>query len=549
MKTMRSALIAALAALLIFSVAPVAHTDTTRLMLVRVHTHSPEEIAFLMSNFDESHNHSADEVELVLWPGDRAELDSLGFEYEIVTDDLFGRDMVEGTKADSIVPLPGPDRDDYRRLADYNAEMKKLEKKNPKLVEHFTMKRPSLEGRTIHGVEIAADVKDTDDGRPIFYVDAVHHAREWPAAEYTMIWLHHLVESYGKDPKITSLLKRARVVAVPVVNVDGFDYSRESVQAFNRTVDSNTSATGFVNGFEAYWRKNRRSLTGVTVPAAQKNPDAYGVDPNRNYSYLWGDSNGGSSGLQLDATYRGEAPFSEPETRNVRDIILGRNVTLVLTNHTYQASVLRTGGGRAPEDRTLERIGGKVAGILGYRNSASVGYPTTGTTDDWAYAAMGAFGFTIEHGSIGFHPAYDAEIGRYWKQHMKAFDELLAVAADTDHHSLIKGRVVNSKGPATISVSKSFKTPLSPGNPAGKKAVNERLLVSMETKRNGSFTWHISPSSRPYEKKDESFNLTVQDGGRIKTMKVHVDRGQVKNLGRIRLGNSTMVLFEATPDK
>ena len=537
MKKTRAVLAAALAAILVISLAPLAWTDTNRLMLVRVPVSSAEEAALLMSNFDESHNHSAGEVELVLWPGDLVQLESLGFDYQVVTDDLVARDFAGGTKADSIIKLPGPDRDDYRRLADYNDEMKQLAKKNPKLVKVFEMKRPSLEGRKIFGVEIAADVKNDDDGRPIFYIDAVHHAREWPAAEYTMIWLHHLVEEFGKDPKVTSLLKKARVVSVPVQNVDGFDYSRESVQAINRSVDQNTDLTGAVNGFEAYWRKNRRSLTGVTVPAAQKNPDAYGVDTNRNYSYLWGDSNGGSSGTQLDATYRGSAPFSEPENKNVRDIILGRNVTMVLTNHTYQASVLRTGGGDAPEDKTLERLGGQLAKILGYNNQATVGYPTTGTTDDWAYAAMGSFGFTIEHGSIGFHPAYDSEVGAFWKQHMKAFDELFAMAANPAYHSVIKGKVVNAKGPATISVSKTFQTPLSPGNPTGKKAVKEKLLVEMTTKKDGSFTWHLSPSSRPYEKKAESFNFTIRDGSRIKTMKVRVDRGQVKNLGKIKLGN------------
>ena len=549
MKKTRAVLVAALAAMLVVSVAPLAWTDTNRLMLVRVPVDSAEEAALLMSNFDESHNHSAGEVELVLWPGDALQLESLGFDYEVVTGDLVARDMAEGTAAPAPIELPGPDRDDYRRLVDYNNEMKDLAKKNPKLVKLFEMKRPSLEGRTVFGIEIAADVKDDDDGRPVFYIDAVHHAREWPAAEYTMIWLHHLVEEFGKDPKVTSLLKKARVIAVPIQNVDGFDYSRESPQAINRTVDQNTDLVGLVNGFEAYWRKNRRSLTGVTVPAAQKNPDAYGVDTNRNYSYLWGDSNGGSSGVQLEATYRGSAPFSEPENKNVRDIILGRNVTMVLTNHTYQASVLRTGGGDAPEDKTLERLGGQLAKILGYNNQATVGYPTTGTTDDWAYAAMGSFGFTIEHGSIGFHPAYDTEVGAFWKQHIKAFDELFAMAANPAYHSVIKGKVVNAGGPAKISVSKTFQTELSPGNPTGKKSVKEELLVEMTTKKDGSFTWHLSPSIRPYEKKAESFKLMIlaRNGGKV--MNVRVDRGQVKNLGKIKLGDLIVSKFIADKTK
>ena len=516
----------ALAALIVLALAPVAHTDTSRPMLVVAHPASAEEAAYLMSSFDETHNHAPGEIELLLWPGDRAELDSAGIDYHVITEDLLERDGAD-TSADTVQVLPGPDRTDYRRLADYNAEMKSLAKKNPDLVKHFEMKRPSLEGRTVNGIEIASNVKNTaTDGRPIFYIDAVHHAREWPAAEYTMIFAHYLVENFGKDARVTSLLKKARVIVVPVVNVDGFEYSRESL------VQNSFLSAG--NGFEGYWRKNRRSLTGVTVPAPRPiNPDAYGVDPNRNYAYLWGDGNGGSSGLPVDQTYRGAAPFSEPETQNVRDIILGRQVTMVATNHTYQATVLRTGGGDAPEDAILERMGGVVADILGYRNMPTVGYPTTGTTDDWAYAAMGALGFTIEHGSIGFHPPYDQEVGRYWKEHMDGFLKLLEYSADPRYHSVIKGQVAN--GPATLNIHKQFKTELSPGNPTGEPAVTEKLEMKLTTAKNGTFEWHLSPSDRPYEKKSESFQLTITSGGKSKVIQVHVERGQVLNLGTIKL--------------
>ena len=502
--------------------------------LVRVHVHSADEAAYLMSHFDETHNHSAHEIELLLWPGDRAELDELGLSYEVVTEDLFTHDAQLGDGMLPRLQIPGPNRKDYRRLGDYNKEMKALAKKHPKLVDLFRMQRKSLEGRTIFGVEIAANVKKKKDGRPIFYMDAVHHAREWPASEYTMLYIHHLVEKYGKDRSITRLLKRSRLIAVPIVNVDGFDYSRESVLSYNQELRNRTSLMGLGPfGFEGYWRKNRRSLTGMTAPGTKVNPDAYGVDPNRNYSYLWGDSNGGSSGVPLDNTYRGAAPFSEPETRNVRDIILGRNVTAVLTNHTYQASVLRTGGGKAPEDGMLRRLGDKMARVLGYTNAATVGYPTTGTTDDWAYAAMGAIGYTIEHGRLGFHPPYDLEIGAFWKQHMKAFTILHAAAAAPRYHSVIKGRVAGPR--ARLKITKTFKTPLSPGNPTGKKAVTEKLRWTTSTRRNGAFTWHVTPSSRPYEKKAESYKLTITAGKKSKSLRVRVGRDKVKNLGTIRL--------------
>ncbi|MGI8774838.1 MAG: M14 family zinc carboxypeptidase [Actinomycetota bacterium] len=529
---MRKLVVGLLASVLFAAFVPQGHGDTAKLALVRVKFDSEEQARFLMTRFDETHNHGQGEIELLLWPGDRVTLDSLGYSYEVVTEDIVARDRALFEEAGPMIELPGPDRDSYRRTEDYNAEMEALAKENPGVVRLFEMPRQTLEGRPVYGLEIAADVSKKD-GRPIFYMDGVHHAREWPASEYTMIYAHHLVDNFGKDKKITKLLRRARAIIVPLVNVDGFDYSRESVLSAEENIAERTEPTGYVNGFEGYWRKNRRSLTGVTVPAAQTNPDAYGVDPNRNYAYLWGDNQGGSSGNMFEATYRGSEPFSEPEVANVRDIILNRGVTGVITNHTYQATVLRAGGGHAPDERLLKPIGAKMAKILGYQNNGSVGYPTTGTTDDWAYASVGSLGFTIENGSQGFHPIYEKEVGAFWKEHMKAFDVMLDVSADPRYHSVITGKVAGGK--AKLMLTKTFETRLSGGNPTGEDSITEKLKIEMDTDPDGSFEWHVGPSSRPWEKGRESYTLTIKAGGKTKTIKVTVDRGRVLRLGTISL--------------
>jgi hypothetical protein len=218
----------------------------------------------------------------------------------------------------------------------------------------------------------------------------------------------------------------------------------------------------------------------------------------------------------------------------VRDIILSRPITGVITNHTFQAAVLRAGGGDSPEDGILVRIGARMAKILNYQNNATVGYPTTGTTDDWAHATMGALGFTIEHGSINFHPPYANEVGKFWKQHMKAFMVMFEVSASPRYHSVIKGRVAGGRK-ATVTITKTVKTRLSPGNPTGKKSVVEKIAMKIPTRADGSFVWHVSPSSRPFEPGAEAFTLTIHSSRGHRSMKVFVDRGQVRNLGVIRL--------------
>ncbi|MDQ3963533.1 MAG: hypothetical protein M3277_06435 [Actinomycetota bacterium] len=541
---MRKLFIAALVACLVAAFAPIGRTDENLLQLVRIKVTSPEQAAYLMTHFDESHNHSADEIEIIAWPGDRAQLDALGYDYRVVVEDLVARGRAETAKPKIRVPLPGPDYSDYRVLDDYNREMRELAEKYPKFVKLFELPRPSLEGRPIYGLEIGVDVKDSkSDGRPIFYIDAVHHAREWPASEFTMMFAHFLLEevksgigsNIGKASlawQVMDALLKARVILVPVVNVDGFHFSRSDPTSLTQPTRDHTWPTAAGNGFAGYWRKNRRSLTGVTAPVAETNPDAYGVDPNRNYAFLWGDQQGGSANEIYSQTYRGETPFSEPEVANVRDIILSRNVTSVVTNHTVQATVLRAGGGKAPDDDDLERIGQKMAELLLFRNNPTVGYPTTGTTDDWAYAAIGSYGWTIEHGGSDFHCAYSECVQNPTERTMEAFMIALETAIDSRYHSVIKGRVLD--GQANLTLIKKFKTPLSPGNPLAKKFVVEKLRYKLQTHPNGMFEWHIGPSYRPYEKKAESYTLTITAGGKTKTIEVFVKRGQTLDLGTIR---------------
>jgi hypothetical protein len=114
---------------------------------------------------------------------------------------------------------------------------------------------------------------------------------------------------------------------------------------------------------------------------------------------------------------------------------------------------------------------------------------------------------------------------------MKAFTVMYEVAANAKHHSVLKGTVAGGKGKLTLT--KTFKTLLSDGNPLGEKAVTEKLKWSIPTAADGSFVWHVTPSTRPYEKGSESYTLTITVGGKSRSIPVTVTRGQILDLGRI----------------
>ncbi len=541
---MRRLAVLCLVAALMAALAPMGRSDTSALMLVEARPENERERAYLLSSFDETHNHSGGRVELLLWPGDAVRLEATGIDYEVVVADVAARDAALAELPKPLVELPGPDRTDYRRLDDYNSEMKKLAEKNPQLVRLIKMPHRTREGRRVLALEIAANV-DNRDGRPTLYIDGIHHAREWPAAEYPMIYAHHLVERFKEHATVTRLLRDLRVLIVPIVNPDGFDYSRESpVQ---------NPLLG-IAGLEGYWRKNRRSLTGATAPVVQRNPDAYGVDPNRNYGFMWGDRAGGSSGVAADQTYRGDLPFSEPESRNVRRTILGRHVTGVITNHTYGNLVLRPWGHTAedaPDERFLASLGERLADAMGgYENQRGIElYATTGTTDDWAYAATGALGYTFEHGDA-FHPPFASGVGAQFRGVIDAYMLMAAAVAEPRRHSVIQGRVVARSGDpveARLSLTKTAKTPLGKGNPSGRKSIEDRLSTRMNTQSNGRFEWHVNPSTRPVAKQKERYRLSISSRRGCAGRTIVIERGQTIDLGDITLGSLCSVSARILP--
>lgn len=516
--------------------------------------------------FDDTHARPDGGVELLLWPGDRARLDELGMDYEITIDDLARHDAALAKASIHLAPadsVPG-DVTDYRALADYNAEMVALATAHPDKARLVQLPRKSLENRDVFGIEIASDV-NAADGRPITYIDGVHHAREWPAGEYPMIFAHVLLDRYDSDPRIKAIVDRGRVTIVPIVNVDGFHFSRD----LKGSAQDNSNLGGVAGGQGAYWRKNRRSIQEGQTPNAN-NPAAYGVDPNRNYAWLWGATTGGALGVHpalndvpvyattspnpFDQTYYGIDAFSEPETANVADYIRSHNIVGVISNHTSGRLVLRPWGHTTEasfDDDLMFELGDLMAEAMGgYQNKIGLGlYATTGTTNDWAYGALSAYGYVFEH-STSFHPAYNTAQapGVMWPQIMEAFTIMCEYGIDPANHSIIKGRVVDASGNpvvASLNLHKEFDTAYWEAGAggvgpvlAGKSSYAEILDANIMTSADGAFEWHTSPSTRPMPAlagEKEPFTLTATSGDLGSVREVIVDRGQTLDLGDVPL--------------
>src|SRR4051794_26255319 len=512
---------------------------------------------------------------------DLAKLARNGFSSRVVVPDLAAFDRAQQRRTEAYSrsvaatgsPLPSG-RSEYRHLTDYQAELKKLAQDNPALARPVTLKHKTYQGREVTGVEISSDVNRTDDQKPTAFIMGIHHAREWPAGEAPMEFAYYLLQGFGTDAEITSLLQRVRVVIVPVVNPDGYNSSREAQDFADQSGDPggapSLGESVAIGGSLAYRRKN---CTGA-VPS----PDApcefqQGVDPNRNYGFGWGGP--GASTTPSSQSYRGPGPWSEYETQNVHQYSQSRDVTSLLTMHNFASLVLRPpgrhDGGLAPDEARLKALGDAMGGDTGYTSQYGYQlYDTSGTTEDWNYGAAGTFGYTIEMGPESgdggnFHIAYDRAVVEQWtggtahegRGLRRALLRIAESSAIRQNQSTLIGRAPAGR---ILHLHKAFKTSTSPicqlaspsdvdpfnvvtppgepptdcVNPGDAQSFDDGLDYKTTVPANGVFSWIVTPSTRPFEYKAgkrEAWTLTCEDasGKAYETRDVTIWRNEVQS--------------------
>ncbi|MEV4918333.1 M14 family metallopeptidase [Streptomyces tirandamycinicus] len=519
-----AAVAAAGGGLLPASTVPAAAGEVFRPQLVTVDTPTRADKDRLVAlGLDLTEHAGHDYVEVVLHHAADAErLRSAGLDWQVRIPDLVQRasDVNAANRAYAAAteasPLPSG-RDTYRGLADYHTDLDRLASQHPGLVRKFALPYRSLEGKQVYGVEIADRVDAVDDGRPVFLMMGLHHAREWPSGEHAVEFAIDLARNHGHDARITALLKKARVIVVPVVNPDGFEKSVNDGRLVDlRTVDEGGTGSILATPGNAYKRKNCRIVDGHAPLAGEcglaSSPGGFGagVDINRNYGGSWGGP--GAAAEPVHATYRGAGPFSEPETRNIRALVSGRQVTGLISNHTFSNLVLRPnavapdtigpGGqpvGDPPDEAALKELGDRMAAQNGYASQHSWElYDTTGTTEDWSYHATGGYGYTFEIGPDEFHPPFPEVVAEYLgtgpyagKGNREAYLLALENAADPRAHSVITGK---APAGATLRLKKTFATPTWTG------VIQDTLDTTMTVGAGGSYTWHVNPSTRPLVK-------------------------------------------------
>jgi hypothetical protein len=428
-------------------------------------------------------------------------------------------------------------RTSYRDLADYEADLDRMVARHPTLARKVVI-GTSVQGRPISGVEIATGVGRTDDGRPTHVELGLHHAREWSSGEVVVEYGLDLLAGYGKDKRITELVEHERTFLFPVINPDGF--------VISRTVN----------------------------PLQRKN--AAGVDLNRNYGAFWGGP--GASDFPAMDTYRGPAPFSEPESRAFHDWSADHQVMVVNSNHNYGGTVLYQPGFRRTDEPGLPRdsalpgarafaaVARSMADAAGYDAGPAFGlYDATGATEDWNYFAQGAFGYTTEVGFDDFQPDYqDAVVDQYLgtrdgplnhaRRPADGLRETFLRAGEAALSLRTHGVITGIAPPgATLTLSRDVAlttsyvltgtdAPITQTGPA--QPLPEHLETTLTVPRSGVYRWHVNPSTPPLVALAHNTQpWTLECGPDSKP--VLVDRGETVR-GDVQCGATTALTIVRT---
>jgi carboxypeptidase T len=332
---------------------------------------------------------------------------------------------------------------------------------NAAFTELVTLPNRTWEGRTCSALRI----NDGEGGGAGVYLLGGVHAREWGSSDILIHFVQVLTEAYRTSTGITQ---------------PGVDLGAEQVQVIVNNLDvvvfpqANPDGRFYSMTVDPMWRKNRRPADAGQSPCRNRGGDGPGVDINRNYDFLWDyktkfapDAPVQTSDDPCSEIYRGPSAASEPETRNVTWLLdQYPTVTDFIDVHSFGEKILYnwgddddqskhpmmnfhnpdydgkrgfpndTRGGDPtkyqeyipPEDLKDEQHYGVImrdaiesAHGREYKLENAVGlYPTSGTSDDWAYSRYflddakykKVRGYTIEWGPNrpvtrkAFHPDY-----------------------------------------------------------------------------------------------------------------------------------------------
>ncbi|MGE5653056.1 MAG: M14 family zinc carboxypeptidase, partial [Bacillota bacterium] len=317
------------------------------------------------------------------------------------------------------------------------------------------------EGREILGLTITDFAAGDDTTKPGFLLIAGQHANEAIGWQVGLAVLEQLLDDYGTQTEAAEILKQKAIYAVPMVNPDGYEIFTKVTtmhRANGRPIvdndgdgqfneDPSIFPSGaylrsrvrfaqdwllehaddpFVLGWQEHAREegtNYRLLHGPdqqTYVQVDQDGDGRqaedphdGVDPNRNFAANW-------RKLGIIGEYGGEEPWSDAESRAVRDLVLAHpNIRQAVDLHSGQEQILfpyAFGSAKAPDHERFLTWGNtmrpnELIKVQPYHKLNE----HSGTAMDWLYSqGIKPFVFEVYHGRVEYRVYYGGTYGYDW---------------------------------------------------------------------------------------------------------------------------------------
>lgn len=229
------------------------------------------------------------------------------------------------------------------------------------IIEKESKPKQEIIGKSVEGREIEYYTFGNGQNHLLF-VGGIHGGYEWNSVLLAYRFLDYL---FDNPEGVTSNLT---VTVIPNANPDGL--------------------------FKVIGKEGRFSFTDVKVSREDSKPgrfNAKGVDLNRNFDCKWKSE----SMWQGNVVSAGTAPFSEPETRAIRDFVLKNKLTAVIFWHSRADAVYASEceNGILPTTREIMNVYSRASGYPAVDSFDH--YEITGDAEGWL-ASIGVPAITVE---------------------------------------------------------------------------------------------------------------------------------------------------------
>jgi len=221
------------------------------------------------------------------------------------------------------------------------------------------------------------------------FLNGAHHSLEWITASLLLSYTNDFAAFLKKEEdfygyNILDLYKKATFYVVPMVNPDGVELVINGIDKLNDNYSKVKMALG-KNKLGKVWQANIN-----------------GVDLNHNYDAMFYEGKESIKKLGINmpspTKYSGAFPFSESETRAIKNLCEKENFDVTVAFHSQGEAIYWSYNGKGFSDKA-ERL----AKVSGYKLITPNGTDSYSGFKDWMIEKFNVPSFTVEVGK-GVNP-------------------------------------------------------------------------------------------------------------------------------------------------